>query len=320
MSNTRQLRKSILSVLAFYDMFSYPLTAGEILNLLELDTSYLGRPGIEDIMYALENDEVLKRICIKEGGYYCFCEKRENVQIRHERYIIADQKFKKVQWFIYLLSLVPYIRLICVCNSLSYENTHKDSDIDLFIVTEREKVHLSRMIAVALAALFGLRPKEESHADKICLSFFVDKENMDIANLRFGDDDVYFRYWFLELSPIYDAGGVFDEFLEKNKWICRKYCFHQPKKMYERAIFHGKKIKVCKKILEWIASAVLRSKIEQFLLAQEEKHFPNLIQQMRNKDTRVVINKGVLKFHPNDRRQEYAQRLQKRMTELKGYL
>lgn len=305
-----QLRQAVRQALAFYGLFSYPLTPQEALGAANA-------PGVSvgEVMDALEADPA----CAKDSGYYFLRGQQAGAaHRRQERYLLAQKKYKKVRWFIRVLSMVPYVRLVCVCNTLSYSNSTRDSDIDLFVVARARRAHFCRMLCGFLAAAFGLRPKDGNHRDKVCLSFFVDEDSLNLRELRSGEDDVFFHHWLLQMAPMYDAGGFFSRLMEENAWARERLPNFTPKREYRRAIKHGPALRVLKKALEALTQAFLRPAARKALLGLEERRFPAEIRQMRNRDACVVITDGVLKFHPNDRRAEYVVQLAERMKELEA--
>jgi hypothetical protein len=73
--------------------------------------------------------------------------------------------------------------MIAVGNIMGGNNAKPESDIDLFIITEKKKVWLTRFFCVAVTKLFGLRPRDDKTRDTICLSFFASEVGMGLKEL-----------------------------------------------------------------------------------------------------------------------------------------
>ncbi len=309
--NPNDLRRAVLSVLVFYGEFSYPLTAWEIWRRLYVSIPAKISCELSHVIEFLDHDSWLKERIIKHHGYYMLREQEAHVQIRQERGIISYKKLKKVRWFLRFLMFVPYIRFIAICNSLSYENSRDSSDIDLFIVTEENHAHFARMIAGFFAALFSMRPKanhgDPRNKDTICLSFFVDSAVLNLENLRLGNYDVYFHFWFLELSPFFDKGNYWEMIQNANVWSKNFFPNFKSKSIERNG--HSKKF------LEAFFDFVLTPSIKEKLIAWEEKRLAPSLRSLANCDTRVVITPHILKLHPNDRREEYSKIFFRRMEE-----
>jgi hypothetical protein len=110
------------------------------------------------------------------------------------------------------------------------------------------------------------------------------------------DDDPYFRYWFLSLLPL-SEDGVLNELWEQNQKIRERH----PLAKRWMALDSEKLISKHKATSP---SSWLEGKLKEI----QEKQFPESIKQLANRDTRVVIGDQALKFHVDDRREEYRQK------------
>ena len=130
------------------------------------------------------------------------------IELRWRRYRLAEGKFRRAVRFARLARLLPSVRLVAVGNSLAWSSAEGDSDIDMFVVAAPGTVWLTRFVLGSALALTGLRPTPTVQKDRICLSFLVSQDSLDLSGLRTGKDDVYLTYWLAGLVPLYDAGGV----------------------------------------------------------------------------------------------------------------
>ncbi len=93
----------------------------------------------------------------------------------------------------------------------------EDSDIDIFIVTEPDRIWLVRTLLTVWVALFSRRKTRDSHRDSFCLSFFVTTSGLDFSTFAL-ENDVYLAYWMTTLKPIWDPYGTYGFFLDANHW------------------------------------------------------------------------------------------------------
>ena len=70
-----------------------------------------------------------------------------------------------------------------------------------------------------LNAILNLRPNKKTKRDKICLSFYITAEKLDLADLKISGQDWYFNYWLAGLIPLYDRSGIYDKLMAANSWI-----------------------------------------------------------------------------------------------------
>lgn len=311
--SVNSLENSILSTLAYFDIFDYPLTLMELYKWIyraRTDGSVFPI-GLHNISVALQSDRVRGKIETK-NGFYFFKGRQEIIQRRLNRFHIAHRKYKKVRIKIRVLSLVPFIRFIGICNSLSYANSAADDDIDIFIITKSGKIWWSRFFVVTLLKIMRARPKRGLSKDKICASFFISEGHLNIYDLALGKKDIYFQYWITQIYPIYDAGGYYRRFCQANMWIRDCIPLWQgvipiPQRQIVQCGFWKfayliKRFNECLISLPIICS--LQDKVKRF----QFKILPKNLKDLVNKDTRVVMNDEVLKFHDNDRRHEYLKR------------
>ena len=133
------LRSSILKVLAYFDLFNYPVSTEEILFFLDREVP---------VSELNENLEVLttEKHLFRLGGFYSL---RNDPQVaerrikgnRHasELLVIAD----RVSRFLYQF---PYVRGIGISGSLSKHYADENADIDYFIITRSNRLWIARSL------------------------------------------------------------------------------------------------------------------------------------------------------------------------------
>lgn len=316
------LEQSILSTLVYFDIFEYPLTLLEIHRLLLRVEESGQRPNytLGEVRAALFESEKLKSVISFKNGWFYLRGQEHKVRTRAQRLIISLPKFRRAKKVSRLLAWVPFVRFIAVCNSLSYSNARQESDIDLFIIAKKGGTWWARLISLLILKLLRLRPGQGGVRDKICLSFFVDSEHLNLETIKMGEADVYLPIWLATLYPLYDAGacpperrGYYQKLWPANLWLasflpdCRPLIPHALRLKTKRPVF--------KLVLEILLGpfSFLASRLQQ-------RAFPKEIQELANQDTRVRVESGLLKFHVNDRREEYSRLFFERINKLLALL
>ena len=296
--------QSIIATLVYFDIFDYPLTLIElrrfILQLIVEGYGYV--PSLKELDAAMADSEILRKSIRFKNGFFYLKGKEDNVRKRLERYVLADKKYKAALRVARIISRIPFVRFIGVCNSLAYSNTSKESDIDLVIITRPGGAWWARALSLLFLSLFRLRPGQGDNQDKICLSVFLDEDNLDLRDLRMGKRDIDFTYWAANFYPLYDAGGYFERFWRANRsWINESLPAAKPALAHaSRTIFHAPAIN---KAIEYILLP-----LTPIIRELQKKKFPNSIRLLVNVDTRVRVQDGLLKFHVNDRRLEHMEK------------
>jgi predicted nucleotidyltransferase len=290
-----KLRESALAALAWFGLFGQPLTLSEIRR-------YRYQSEVEDRGSELEDNDLLTALenspARESGGFWFLDGSERSVETRLRRDRHSIRKFNLARGLASFLRLLPSVRLVAVCNSLAMTGAGPEDDIDIFIVCRPGTVWATRLISVGVLKALGLRPDGDSRADRFCMSFFLSEDRLDMSVLAAGDDP-YLHYWLATLVPVYDAGGVMDALFCANAWVSRRLPGFRPRRSGgERSVPPAPR---------WTAALLPAvAALERPARSLQERMFPKRIREMANRDSRVVISDGVLKFHVNDRREKYG--------------
>lgn len=299
---------SIIKTLAFFDLFGIPLTAAEVFSHAYNAGSEISYRQIRSELQHLTASGKIKR----HEAFYLLPDRTET--------FVSDYKLRQAQtfemirhaqpWFARLASW-PHARAIAICNSLAFLNANKDSDIDLFVLVEPNKLWSTRFALVSLLHLLRKRPTTANHAGKICLSFFINAQKSDITGLSITDNDVYLQYWAKTLLPVHQSTNAFAAFYDANRalWQPVARAMPQMKPLYASSR-HYPLTKVLFKL-----AAVFLDVVAGPIKRWQEKRFPAEIKNAAGKGSGVVMSDDMLKFHAHDRREEYRQAWIKRYSE-----
>ncbi|MBU0707979.1 hypothetical protein KKG41_06435 [Patescibacteria group bacterium] len=300
MSN-EALVKSILSELAYFDVFEYPLTPMEIWRY-----SQSSETKLEDVLEVLDSDPALRDKVDTKWGFYFLKDREHTVELRLKRYRESESKYQKVKKFARRLSAFPFVKMIAVCNSLAYSNSRNNSDIDLFIVAEPGRIWTARFYVTAYLKLLNERPTEKETKDKICVSFFVTSEQLNLSSMRDIEPDIYLAHWVKQIVPVYDPENIYSQFLQANRWVEDMYpqCYPMNTSPMRRILTNGG-LRSLQKFYEFFHQSSLGNQLEKKYKKLQQSKLPTNLREMVNQDTRVVMTDTMLKFHDKDRRAQY---------------
>jgi len=267
--------------LRYFGQFSFPLTR------LEQDRLFL----------SLRHE--IKAAPREYHGFFSLADVSARVDVRHARYMAAQKKWKRAVRVSRALSYLPFVRGIFACNSLAYDNTSTNSDIDLIIITASNGVWWARFFCLVFLHILRLRPGQRGYADTICITTFLDENHLAINDWQIDRTDIEFVYWVANMYPIYSMNNTYESFWNMNKhWLSAFLPRARPVLPHpDRAITHGAPIR------QWIEAALLP--FRRMILRLQYKRFPRAITDMLNKDTRVRVDDFRLKFHVTDKREEH---------------
>jgi len=307
------LEKSILKTIAFFDVFSYPLTANEIWKWLYKPQK---EHTLSDVREILESSDILKeKLDTKEGFYHI--RGRDSIYLRRKQNNnLAERKFRKVVYLAKVYRSIPFVRMMAVCNSLGYSNASEKSDIDLFIIARRRTIWLARFFTTVVVKILHMRPREDSKKDTFCLSFFIDEDYLNIENSRMGQEDTYYPYWIANLMPVYDPDGLYKKFLKANAWYHNILPNSYPNQFAKevKATFLSNFLN---KITFFLFNIpFIRRFTYNFYRTLQIRIIDRNLKALINIDTRVIVNEQMLKFYSNDNRELFTRQWKERVRDL----
>lgn len=338
-----ELQTAILRTLVYFDIFDYPLTLTEVWKWLNItDSSPINHQAIMDNAPINANSspitpaysaavadsagrrgwlaniqEALGQMPDKiqtKNGFYFLPGREPIIEERLRRYGYAETKYRRALKFIKIFRFIPFIKMIAVCNNLAYSNCSKKGDIDLFIITQKNRLWLTRFLVVGLLKLLGVRPAAAKKQDTIDANFFLSEDNLNLESVKIGQDDIYLTYWIDQLVPIYDIGDTYQKFHNANQWIKKTLpnsFGYQPND--RRTVKNGLLSYLITQSSNLLWNWPLFEKLAKIY---QLKIIPPVLKEMMNEDTRVVVNDGMLKFHRDDRRLEYQNKFNELINKL----
>lgn len=217
-------------------------------------------------------------------------------------YRIAVDKYKQATRIGAVLRYIPFVRVVAVVNSLSFNSALETSDVDLFVITKKGRIWTVRFFSTILLMALGLRlPVErrqnDAHGTKVCMAFFITEDNLNVEQYKICARDPYLIEWMRHVAFLYTEDNLAVKFFQANQWATGDAVPYMPN--YKRRITQS----VFKPLINLISMCVSERACKYVQL----KKFSTRIRQLACAwDTRVIISDRVLKFHLNDRRLDYS--------------
>ena len=213
------LRSSILKVVAYFDLFNYPVSAEEILFFLDQEVS---ESALNQALEALADGKHLFRL----GSFYSL---RDDVRAA-ERRIRGNQHAaellviaNRVSRFLYQF---PYVRGVGISGSLSKHYAEEGADIDYFIITRSNRLWIARTFMHLFKKWSYLTGKQHWY----CMNYYVDEEALEIA-----EKNIFTATEQITLLPACGNGGLV-KFFDANNWAT-DYFPHYRQRQREAAIY-----------------------------------------------------------------------------------
>ena len=200
-----EINDNILATLAYFDLFNYPLTSGEIYLFLK------NRYDQEDYQFAIKY-LVANRSIYQFGIFYTLKNDHSLIVRRRDGNNKAADMIKVASKISDWLIHFPYVRGIAISGSLSKNFADENSDIDLFIITAPNRLWIARTLMHAFKKLTFLFNKQ----DYFCMNYYIDEERLEIV-----EKTLYTAIEIVTLIPL-QGDAQFERFYSANAWT-REY-------------------------------------------------------------------------------------------------
>jgi len=189
----------------YHDIFDYPLNVKEIIRW---------RVGKKGLSLFKKTKEVLNK-----DGLYCLKDKESFLYKRTLRERISNRKTEIAKKNASLLAKLPTVKGVFITGALAMNNAKEESDIDLMIITKRNRLWLTRLTSYLVLRMMNYavrKPNDKDQKDKLCLNIWLDESALSWGKK---DRNIYSAHEIAQVVPIVDKENVHQRFLQKNRWI-----------------------------------------------------------------------------------------------------
>lgn len=206
------LHRSLVTVYQVSSYLDFPFTLSEVADFFLPGMDISGNElrhmilngNFKDIPFKIENDCLLIR-------------PNQNPRIRLIRESISAQKLMSAGEFASALArLIPWVMTIAVTGSVAYGNAGKRDDVDLFIITRRNRLWLSIFFALVLVRVFKTLRLQPTHLLPFCMSYVHDEPGF--RNETRKSINPLFARELLKAVPLVGK-SYYRRLLEENDWV-----------------------------------------------------------------------------------------------------
>ena len=190
-----------MKVLAYFDIFNYPLTEKEIRSFL--DNSYNDRDFKESFDQLLQS-----KLIFQVHEFYSLQHDPSLAQRRKKGNELARALLIKAEKIANLFHKFPYVRAVGVSGSVSKNFADENADIDYFIITKANRLWIAR----TLLHLFKKNPFLKHRHKHYCMNYFVDEDSLLIE-----EKNVYTATELFTIIPM-AGNGTMTNFFNANRW------------------------------------------------------------------------------------------------------
>lgn len=293
---SQKCEEAIGKTVRWFALFKYPLTLTELWRWLWLPNE---KATVGDVIeFVREHKMMTMAPFVGEWG-------ASDLELRAQRYLWAVRKQQKARRATWWLTMLPWVEGVALCNSLGYANADDNSDIDFFIIVHPHTIWLTRLVATLVLKTLGERPSKNNTRDKLCFSFYVTRDAMNLQNVALPNGDPYLTYWITQLMPLAGVKNIWSEFRQANKWV-HDFLPNATEYYGCEANWYYQKLKTPRTNFAWLR---VIDKAARYI----QMHYLSvgLFAESQKSDSWVVMNDQMLKLHTTDRRAHYRDLWQK---------
>jgi hypothetical protein len=208
-NNDSKVIGKLLEPLFYFDIFSYPLSASEILNFSKLSSdSNFSLSDLNSILDFLVDSKFI--YCI--NGFYMLQSNPDCLAKRIENNNRATRFLKIADKMCGLMRRFPFVRAVFISGSLSKNVMPADGDIDYFIITKPNRLWICRTFLILFKKIFLFNSYKY-----FCVNYFVDDNMLEIEEKN--------RFTATEIATVLPLCGreLYLQFMNANQWIDEYY-------------------------------------------------------------------------------------------------
>jgi len=191
----------ILKLLAYFDIFHYPLTKTEIRKSL---TKQVSDAVLDEMLRGLLG----RQLIFLHLGFYSIHNSPILAHRRTEGNARAERMLPKAKAIGRFLFCFPFVRAVAISGSLSKNFADEKADVDFFVITKSNRLWIARTIM----HLFKKLSFVTGHQHYFCMNYYIDEEAMLIESQNI--------YTGIEIATLVPVSGkkTMDRFLLINQW------------------------------------------------------------------------------------------------------
>lgn len=206
------LAQRVIATVAYCDQFNYPLTEAEIqLRLIQ-------KPTPDDrTLHSCLVSLMAKGILHRKGTYYFLSGSEESVAIRQQRAAYSVVKVTQAYEVVAALRWIPWIKGIALTGSLAMNNATQDDDLDFMIITQAQRLWLTRPLVIAYAWLKGKRRSwQREEKNSWCFNLWLEETELHTPGLN---SSLYTAYEVCQARFLLNRARVSQRFIWANRWL-----------------------------------------------------------------------------------------------------
>lgn len=223
--------EELITVLRYFDYFSYPLKKVELYTFL--------RAKFDNIQMISKTLEILieEKKIEEKNGFYALV----NIDLLLKNRMEGEKRFvalyPRIEKTTQRLRRFPFVQFVGLSGSLSKGYAPEKADIDLFIITAKNRLWLCRTILHLFKKISFLKGSQHWY----CMNYFVDETALEIE-----EQNYFTAIELATLKPLADTSNFHQQLIESNAhWMNKvlpNYQYKQIRDLKEMRVYWVLKI------------------------------------------------------------------------------
>jgi len=248
----QELQQNIVNILAYFDIFQYPLTHDDIRNFITVRYS---RAVIDEQLQALTRQKIIYKL----DEFYALENNIRLAERRRSGNKKAIAEFRRAATAARILFKFPFVDGLAISGSLSKNFADDSSDIDFFIITRPGRLWIARTLMHLFYKLAALAGRQRM----FCMNYYIDGDALEIP-----EQNIFTAMEIATLVPM-QGGDCVHKFIAVNVWLKKYFPVAALKVMNTAPAKKG----VVRKFSEWLLGGRLGNSIDNGLYKLTERHW-----------------------------------------------
>ncbi len=114
------------------------------------------------------------------------------------------------------MAKIPWIQFVGITGAISAFNAPKNDDIDLFIVTKKDRLWITRGFVFLILKILGELRTDKNPDMKICPNILIDESKLGWSSSK---RNVYVAHEIAMMYPLLNRNNTYFRLIKENDWI-----------------------------------------------------------------------------------------------------
>lgn len=273
---------AIKNTLKYRSIFKYPMSFFQLQTFLICKKSF-DYDFFKKTMHRLHKKNFIKA---KEERFFLPTLKplSWNLRAKYSKELISE-----AEPAIKALGMIPWIKLLAITGSVAAFNADKDDDLDIFIITKKNRLWITRFFTVLILKALNKYRTESNPQRKICPNILIDETNLEWQKDK---QNIYTAHEIVMMHPYINRDNTYFKFLKKNIWILEyfgNFSINLPNKLGSKQKVESTLVNFCENFLRSLQLAYMRKRQTSEVTTRNFIHFnkndwaPKILNQYSHK-------------------------------------